>query len=135
MVRARPPEAQSRRDWYHPRAPRHLRAQGKRGAARRDRQDTGVADGGRHAARADQAVARQRRDSPGLSQCPFTVVRRTFIQCVLDSALALIPIDSAAFAYQLADFKIIARRAGRFLDLTFFSFCLSSFEAMPPAGA
>jgi hypothetical protein len=66
-----------------------------------------------------------------------TAVRRTFIQCVLDSALALIPIDSAAFAYQLADFKIIARRAGRFLDLdlTFFSFCLNSFEAMPPDGA
>jgi hypothetical protein len=45
------------------------------------------------------------------------------------------PIDSAAFAYQLADFKIMARRAGRFLDLTFFSFCLSSFDAIPPAGA
>jgi hypothetical protein len=54
---------------------------------------------------------------------------------VLDSAFARIPIDMAAFAYQLADFKIMARRAGRFLDLTFFSFCLSSFEAMPMAGA
>jgi hypothetical protein len=59
----------------------------------------------------------------------------TYIQCVLDSAFALIPIDRAALAYQLADFRIIARRAGRFLDLTFFSFCLSSLEAMPPAGA
>jgi hypothetical protein len=64
------------------------------------------------------------------------MVRRTkFIQCVLDSAFALIPIDRAAFAYQLADFRTIARRAGRFLDFPFFSFCLSSFEAMPPAGA
>ncbi|MGD0150856.1 MAG: hypothetical protein ABSB77_19930 [Xanthobacteraceae bacterium] len=54
---------------------------------------------------------------------------------MLVSALALIPIDSAAFAYQLADFKMMARRAGRFLDLPFFSFCLKSFEAIPPAGA
>jgi hypothetical protein len=53
---------------------------------------------------------------------------------VRDSALALIPIDSAAFAYQLADFRTMARRAGRFFDFPFFSFCLSSFEAMPPAG-
>jgi hypothetical protein len=53
---------------------------------------------------------------------------------VLVAAFALIPIDSAAFAYQLADFKIIARRAGRFLDLTLFSFGLSSFDAIPPAG-
>jgi hypothetical protein len=59
----------------------------------------------------------------------------TQVQCVLDSALALIPIDSAALAYQLADFKIIARRAGRLPGLTFFSFCLSSLEAIPPAGA
>ena len=56
-------------------------------------------------------------------------------ECVLDSALALIPIDSAAFAYQLADFNTMARRAGRFLDFPFFSFCLSSFEAIPDAGA
>jgi hypothetical protein len=49
--------------------------------------------------------------------------------------LALIPIDSAAFAYQLADFRTMARRAGRFLDFPFFNFCLGSFEAMPPAGA
>jgi hypothetical protein len=54
---------------------------------------------------------------------------------VRDSALALIPIDDAAFAYQLADFRIIARRAGRFLDFPFFSFCLSPFEAIPAAGA
>ena len=33
MVRARPPEAQGRRGRHHPRAPRHLRAQGKHGAA------------------------------------------------------------------------------------------------------
>jgi hypothetical protein len=51
------------------------------------------------------------------------------------SAFALIPTDSAAFAYQLADFKIMARRAGRFLDLTLFSFGLTSFDAIPPAGA
>jgi hypothetical protein len=49
---------------------------------------------------------------------------------VLVSALALIPIDSAAFAYQLADFRIVARRAGRFLDFRFFSFRLSSFDVM-----
>jgi hypothetical protein len=49
--------------------------------------------------------------------------------------LALIPIDSAAFAYQLADFNTMARRAGRFLDLPFFGFCLNSFEAIPAAGA
>ena len=63
--------------------------------------------------------------------------RRTqgaLVQCVRGSAFALIPIDSAAFAYQLADFKTMARRAGRFLDLTFFGFCLSSFDAIPPAG-
>ena len=58
MVRARPPEAQGRRDRHHPRAPRHLRAQGKHGAKGRDREGTSVAGGGRHAARADQAMAR-----------------------------------------------------------------------------
>jgi hypothetical protein len=57
------------------------------------------------------------------------------VQCVRGSALALIPIDRAAFAYQLADFRIMARRAGRFLDFPFLDFCLSSFDAMPPAGA
>jgi hypothetical protein len=51
---------------------------------------------------------------------------------VLVSAFALTPIESAAFAYQLADFKTIDRRAGRFLDLKFFSFCLSSFDVMRP---
>jgi hypothetical protein len=56
------------------------------------------------------------------------------VQCVRGSTLALIPIDSAAFAYQLADFRIMARRAGRFLDFPFFGFCLSSFDAIPPAG-
>jgi hypothetical protein len=50
---------------------------------------------------------------------------------VRDSVLALIPIDSAAFAYQLADFRMMARRAGRFLDFPFFGFCLSPFEASP----
>ena len=45
MVRARPPEACGRRDRNHPRAARHLRAQGKHGAQRRDRQGTSVADG------------------------------------------------------------------------------------------
>jgi hypothetical protein len=54
---------------------------------------------------------------------------------VLVSAFALIPTDIAALAYQLADFKIMARRAGRFLALTLFSFGLTSFDAMPVAGA
>ena len=41
-----------------------------------DRQGASVADGGRHADRADQAVARQGRDRAGVSQCRVTVARR-----------------------------------------------------------